>query len=218
MESSLVQFLSTYPSRTFGKGQIILQPEHEKQHIFFISSGFVRAHTITEEGNEFSAAILGQGTYFPVFRYISDTTYLKKLAIKYCYSALSETKITSVRCSDFIHFLTMKPQIAVEMSDIYYFNMRLLQSKLEFMAYTHSAYKKVCYFLLLLSKKFGQETSNSIKIMPFLTHKEFSTFVGLSRESVSHQLSILKKKNILSECGQTIYIEKLQMLEDELRK
>ncbi|HXS15421.1 MAG TPA: Crp/Fnr family transcriptional regulator, partial [Candidatus Saccharimonadales bacterium] len=156
--------------------------------------------------------------YFPIFRYVSDTTFTKRLPIKYYYSALSETKITSVSGTDFIHFLSTKPHIATEMSDSYQRNMRLLQSKLEFMTYTHSAYKKVCYFLLFLGKKFGEEADNTIRIIPSLTHKEISTFVGLSRESVSHQLSILKKKNVLREFRQTLSLKRLQLLEDEMRK
>lgn len=218
MNTELLRFLSAYPIHSYGKGKVILRPEQEENQIFFLSSGFVRAHTITEEGNEFSAVLLGPGMYFPVFRDVSDSEYPKKLATKYYYSALTTTRIVSVNAKDLVPFLTSHSQITVEVADIYYRNLQLLQSKLEFMAYTHNAYKKVCYFLLFLCQKFGQQTSSGVKLTPPLTQKEFATFVGLSRESVSHQLSALKKKAILQEFHPLICISSTHSLEDELRK
>lgn len=218
MQNKLQQFLTTYPIRVYGKGQVILRPEHEENSIYFIMSGFVRAHTITEEGNEFSAVLLGQGMYFPIFRYLSDHVYTKKLTTKYYYSTVTETKIVTINNTDLFSFLSSNPQIAIEMSDIYYLNMKQFLSKLEFMSYTHSAYKKVCYFLVFLSKKFGEETQHGMQLIPPFTHKEFATFVGLSRESVSHQLSLLKKRNIIDELRQTICIRKMHQLENELRR
>lgn len=218
MESELLQFLLKQTAHAYRKGQVILRPEQEEDCIFFIMHGFVRAHTITEEGNEFSAVLLGEGLYFPIFRYLSGCSNTKKLAIKYYYSAVTETKIVTVNSANLIQFLTTNPKIAAKLSEIYYFNIKLLQSKLEFMTYTHAAYRKVCYFLVFLCKKFGQEQEGCIKILPPFTHKEFATFVGLSRESVSHQLSLLKKMQIIDESRQIICIKNLQLLENEVRK
>lgn len=216
MEYRLAQFLDNYILRSFNKRQIILRPEHEEQQVFFIRSGFVRAHTITEEGNEFSAVLLGPGMYFPLFRYLSDTLYTRKLVTKYYYSAVTKTEISVVNHIDLIEFLKLNTELSIDIADLYYANIKILLSKLEFMAYTHSAYKRVCYFLLFLSRKFGQEVGRGIDIIPAFTHKEFSTFVGLSRESVSHQFSLLKQRGIIKTLSPIIHIDSIALLENEL--
>lgn len=218
MNIHLQQFLQKYPYHFYGKGQVILRPEHEEYQVFFVDSGYIRAHTITEEGNEFSAVLLGPGMYFPIFRYLSDSIYTKKLATKYYYSAVTEAKLTQISTIELVQFLEINPSIAIEMADIYYVNMKLLQSNLEFMVYTHSAYKKVCYFLLYICRQFGKKKQEGIALIPPFTHKEFATFVGLSRESVSHQLSVLRKKKILQELHANMYVKNIFLLENELRK
>ncbi len=216
MDSKISEFLNKYPIHDFGKKQIILVPENEERQVFFIKSGFVRAHTITENGDEFSVMLLGPGMYFPLLWYLPDAIYKKKILTKYYYSSLTKTRMVIIDHVGFIDFLKSNPEPANELSDKYYEFIKELLSKLEFMSYTHSAYKKVCYFLLFLSQKFGFPTNAGIEIAVPLTNKEFATFVGLSRESVNHQLSLLREKDIIERIRSSISIKNSRSLEEEL--
>lgn len=217
MNHQLLEKLNTFTTYTYKKGQVITRPEYEESIVYFILTGYVRAHTITEEGNEFSAAILGEGMYFPVFRYLPDYIYTRKLLTSYCYSALTETKVVSVNNKELNKILGAYPQLAKDLSEIYYLNIKTLESRMEFMVYTHAAYKKVCHFLLFLCKEFSKATSDGIEILPHFTNKEFATFIGLSRESVNHQLKVLREKKILEDSHESMYITDIQSLESELK-
>lgn len=218
MDHKLLNFLNQYPSKTFSKREVILRSEQEEAKIFFIRSGFVRAHTTTKEGNEFSVMLLGPQMYFPLFRYLPAQNHAPSVTTRYSYSSVTVSQVTAVDYTSLLDFFTLNVDCAKKTSDEYYSNLKLLLSKLEFMVYTHSAYRKVSYFLLFLSKRFGQVTSEGTVTIPGLTHWEFATFLGLSRESVSHKLSLLKSKGVLSSFHPVICVKDLQLLEIEASK
>lgn len=218
MDNKFIQFFNKYPIKSYNKRQIILRPESGDHRMFLVKSGFVRAHTTTEEGNEFSVVLVGPGMYFPSYRLLSHNSSSRRLFTEYYYSSVTPVDIAAAGYGEISTFLDSNPQLVKKMSEVYYRGVEQLLSELEFMVYTHSALKRVCHFLLFLCERFGIKNSGYSVIIPSLTHKEFATFVGLSREAVSHQFSFLKEHGVIKRHGTALRVKNISWLEKELTR
>ena len=60
-----------------------------------------------------------------------------------------------------------------------------------------SASEKLARLLLRLADEFGERTTTGIRLQTLLTHEEIAQMIGVSRETVTRSLNVLKRKRII---------------------
>jgi CRP-like cAMP-binding protein len=180
-------FLSSYSTRTYAAGEIILHQEEVPSHMFVIKSGAVRNYDITP------LMFDRQDEMFPIgwlFGLISESVYF--------YEAYTATEVYLVPRGDLQAFFLHYPD-----SQYALFRMmvaRMLDMQIRFLALQQNrARDKLLHTLKFLIARWGRVPSNEqTEIDLPLTQQELANFTGLRRERVTIQHTRLQAEGIIS--------------------
>jgi CRP-like cAMP-binding protein len=186
-------FLSSYSTRTYAAGEIILHQEEVPSHMFVIKSGAVRNYDITPDGTEKPLMFDRQDEMFPIgwlFGLISESVYF--------YEAYTATEVYLVPRGDLQAFFLHYPD-----SQYALFRMmvaRMLDMQIRFLALQQNrARDKLLHTLKFLIARWGRVPSNEqTEIDLPLTQQELANFTGLTRETVTIELKRLQAEGIIS--------------------
>ena len=67
--------------------------------------------------------------------------------------------------------------------------------------------------LLLEWCKEGEKTRRGVRIQCPLTHAEIGEHIGVSRETISRTMKVLKSQGLVEQCGSTLILKNLEALE-----
>lgn len=195
-KSKLRQFFEQGARVRFKKGEIIARPGEPSQHIYFITSGYVKVYYLHKSGQESIQLILQKGEFFPgrwLIHYKEDDLY---------YEALTDLRVLRRKKSE---LRTAMEEDAGLLSDVteYTFDIfRYFMDRLRSIQ-QRSAYGRLVSYLLTKAGRFGtahmgKKQNGTTKIMCPLTHQTIASSIGASRETVSREFEKLKAKNIVA--------------------
>lgn len=191
------EFVKAYPTKEFAKGEMILMQGEVPTDIHIIKSGFVKAYSIDQDGEEHPISFDMSGEVFPIgwaLNLIDSTQYL--------YKALTDCEVYMVPKEDFAIHIKDNPKIGYEFYEALARWVLGLQARIHALSQKLSR-DKIILTLIYLAECFGTDVENSAKakkrriVIP-LTHQELSSFVGLTRETMSIELKKLEKLGAIS--------------------
>ena len=207
----LAKFLTDYPLKEYKKGQVILCQDTTPKYCYVVSSGFVKAYTITASGDE--KPIHFDGTYdiFPI-----AWAFGKAQTAEYYHQAYTDCQIYRVPREDFARFIREHPKL------LHRFFNYLLDLCWGYQAHVTSleqakASDKIIYTLHYLTRRFGRKVARSrVRMLLPLTQQDLANFVGLTRETTGTQLKQLEKAGIIHYYQQRyiVYVDRLRALLD----
>ncbi len=182
------KFFRQYSLQTFKKGQVLLLSNETPTHIYYIEVGRVKQYEITYKGNEIIVNTFRPGSYFMML------TVLTGLPNLYYFSAETDVKLRCAPIKDVADFVNNNPDIMKDLlSRIYRVMEGLLRRMTHLMS--GSARGRVIYEILLDVRGSGEgEQPGRLSI----TEAELASRAGLSRETVSREISTLKRKGLLA--------------------
>lgn len=190
-------------------GNVFFQGEIPR-NVMIVRDGFIRAYTITSTGEERVVALYGRGDIFPLTWVLGETTNTL-----FYYDAVSETRLMAVSKHDFTEALEKNP---VNMSAMLrfvsnqYTSLLLRITGLE----QSRAVEKIGFTLYYLLFRYGVEKQPGVyTINVKLSQLMIANLVGLTRESSTKNLKILKDKGIIT-YNSSIYIVNKHKLEQFL--
>jgi CRP/FNR family transcriptional regulator len=181
---------STYPKRTYPKGQIILFADENPTHIYYVVSGKVRVFAISYRGDEVIANIFSSGAFFPMSWAINNTpnTYFYKTEV--------DTTVHVIPPEDARKFLRDNPDVLMDLLGRVYRGVDGLLGRVVHLM-SGSAHSRLMYELLIEAKRFGEIQKNgTIKLG--VNEQDLAARAGMSRETVSREMKKLKSKKLLS--------------------
>lgn len=192
----LLDFVKSYPIKTFEAKDIILHQGDKVSCAYFILKGKVKVFDINKDGEEKSLSYDKKLEMFPI-----SWLFLNTRRSQFYYEAYTKCTIAIIPKRDYLAFIksnnnamfaTLKT-LVVRQSDLTRRVNGLAQLKAE---------DKVLHALKYLSRKHAKKSNTStISLnMPIPQH-ELANFVGLTRETVSAVINKLKKKNIIIYSG-----------------
>ncbi len=188
------QFLSTYPIRTFHKGEIIIFQGEAPRSAYVVKSGTVKAYNLSTGGDEKPVSFYAEGTVFP-----GAWIHGKIASAVYYYEAFApDVSLYAVNREEYVAFLQKQPELMYEL-----FATGLvddLGKSMRLNALQHSrASDKLIYTLHYLALSHGKERApQEIEITLDLTHQDFANLTGLTRETAATELNKLKHKGVIS--------------------
>ena len=192
MEELITQLRPVSNVRLFKKGTTILFQGEIPRKAYVIREGVVRAYTIKASGEQMIVAFFSKGDIFPL-PWLFDTS---KTAVLY-YEALSDTHLLSFSKDDLTKVTSSNPTLLTPL--LHYLNKQYTAQLVRITSLGQSrAIEKISFTLYYLLFQYGVEKEPGIYHLSIkLSHLTIANLTGLTRESTTSNLKILKNKGVI---------------------
>lgn len=185
-------FLKNYQHRVYKRGQIILFQGESPRYAYLVNKGVVKTYNIDYDGKEQFIDLETLGSTFPKL-----WIWGKEQSSRYYYEALSDADIYVIPKEDFIRFISSNEQLLQEEMAKLLIDYRNTTTRLNALLYTRAS-DKIAHILRYLADTYAPHSEkDQITISIKLTHQHIASLTGLTRETVSVELSKFKDKGIV---------------------
>ena len=176
-------------SVSYSKGDQIFAQGDKASGIYIVTSGLVKMVRVTTDGHEMILCMLGPGGCFcPIAAYDGGSQLGFAQAAK-------DSVISFATSADFHNFAQSHPQFSEVVMRSCIMDMRRMVERLESLTF----YKlKSRLARTLLDNCLKTRIDHTELSVVTLTQRELSQLTGVSRESISHQMAIWEKEDILT--------------------
>jgi CRP/FNR family transcriptional regulator len=206
------QFFSQFPTRSYPKGEVIIQQGEVPSTGYVVRQGAVKIYSIDNSGTERPVVFDIRNEMFPIgwiFGKIDHAAYF--------YEAFTDVTVCQVDREEFLAGLKKDPLLMFEVFEYYVRRHLDLQLRIEGLEQSR-AQAKILYTLKFLCSRFGEsKAGQKIEIHLPLTQQDIANFLGITRETAAIELKKLEKRGIIAH-HHTFYIiheEKLTTALDE---
>jgi CRP-like cAMP-binding protein len=211
MVQAFEQFIASYPSLVFEKGQTVLLKDEIPKGTYIIESGIIKTYTINEAGEERIVSIDTKGEDIP----IGFTIGLVERC-EYFYQAYTRCTVRVVPCNDYLQHLAENHDSLykrhIRITKILLTNLRHIEALEQ-----SKASEKVARTLLYMAETLGSTFPNKTIRKLSITQQEIANALGLTRETAGIMLKKLELKKLLIHSRNTyvLYVEKLRKYIDK---
>ncbi|HET8690386.1 MAG TPA: Crp/Fnr family transcriptional regulator [Candidatus Saccharimonadales bacterium] len=205
---SIGRFTKSWPVKDYSRHQIILQPDDRLDFLYVVKSGFVRQFDISAHGDEHVLWYGRPGDVFATPR-IFDPHYRNH----HFFDAFSDCQLKIINAEAFSTFIEDDTRALVQLTKYLAADRETAEMRLQALA-EPKARAKILRILEFLVRRFGvSKHRNQIKVRLPLTHQDMANFVGLTRETVSHELNKLRQEGVVSYHNADIRIDTVKLAE-----
>jgi CRP-like cAMP-binding protein len=211
INTKLQKFFSTYKHQSFSKGEILIRADDTPQGIYFLTAGEVKKYAISARGEESIITIFKPNTFFPMSFAINQT------ANKYYYEAINDVEVWRAPVDKTVTFINENPDVVLDLLRRVYSGLDGLTERMVNLM-GGNAYDRIVVELLISTKRFGKKIvkDNGTCWILKLSEKDLAAQSGLTRETISRELKVLKEKKVLSYERSVLIINDLKLLENQL--
>ena len=207
IQEKLDSFFKEFNNKKYKKGEILISAGEAPSGIFYLKDGIVKQYAISSKGDELILNIFKENSFFPMSWAINDTPN------NYYFEAVTNVEIQHAPKYEVIKFIKSSPEVIYNLlSRVYKGTDGLLMRMVHMMA--SSAYTRLVTELLIQSKRFGKKGSDG-QIELIISEKELAAESGMTRETISRELKLLKDKKLVTLNTKLITINNLEKLEQE---
>lgn len=188
--TQIKKFFSQFPTKKFAKNQIIFKPGDKFENVYFIKSGFVRAYTITQKGENTI------NLFKPLF-VMSVIHFISQHQNDYYFQTITPSEVYVAPYSEFKKFLDSDKDFSFTIMD-FFFNSLLNYFVNQGNIVNGNAQNKISSVLLQLTHDYGDIKNTKLVVNFPATHRIIANLVGLTRETTSVQMSKLQKMGVIS--------------------
>jgi CRP/FNR family transcriptional regulator, cyclic AMP receptor protein len=208
VSAKIENFFSRYTLKKLPKGQILILHDEDTHYIYHLTKGNIKEYDVTYRGDEIILNIFKPPAFFPMYVAINKTHNL------YTYEADTDVELRQAPAEEVIRFVKTNPDVLYDLlSRVYRGVDGLLGRMVHLMA--SSAKSRLMYELLIEAKRFGDIKANGSCFLN-QTEKNFGARAGLSRETVSREMKMLKAQGLVEIKNKGIFIKNVAELEKKL--
>lgn len=209
VSTKIADFFEQYPLRSYKKGQILIHADDDPECVMQLVSGKVKQYDLTYRGEEVVLNVYKPPAFFPM------TYAINRTPNEYFYEADSDLELRKAPFDEVTRFIQDNPDVLYDLlGRLYRGTDGLLRRMSHLMAST--AKNRVINELIIECRRFGQETDGGYVLS--LNESDIGARAGLSRETVSREMSKLKSEELLSVINKQINIPDIEKLEHALGK
>lgn len=206
MDTLIHQLKPKGTMRVVKKGANVFFQGEIPRRAMIVREGVIRAYTITSGGEERIVALHGKGDIFPlswIFGETSNTLFY--------YDAVSESRLLAVEKNDFVEALTKNTSSQASMVRFIAKHNTALLLRINGLGQSR-AIEKIGFTLYYLLFRFGKEKKPGIYTIKIkMSQLMIANLVGLTRESTTKNLKVLKDKGIINYTSSLYTIDKLKL-------
>lgn len=196
----------------FSKDETIIDGLSEPKGVYLIKQGYVKAYTITKDGDENLMLIHDTGEFIPLV---------------WALDGIHSAGLYYMAMTDVTVLITSKEKLRSAMSSDIRLSQEILKQSVNIIsAYgqriqsleLRSARERIIAELLSLAKRFGRIRGNSTIIDVPVTHQDIANSINMTRETASRALGMLFEEGLLAqEDHQFVIIDTPEMQKELLR-
>jgi len=211
MDSTIAKKIETFFTQfkhiTYKKGEIIIRADDDPSGIFYLVSGNVRKYAISNKGDELVVNIFKPISFFPMSWAINNEHN------EYFYDALTPLEIYRAPKEKVVEFIKNNPDVLYDLLSRVYIGTDGLTRRMTYLM-AGNAYARLVTELIIHAKRFGKKTSTKIEVT--VSEKELATQSGMTRETVSREMKVLKDRKLVTFAKNILTIKNIEELEKEL--
>jgi len=207
----LETFFGKYTRLQYNKGEIILRAEDTPQGVLYLKKGYVRQYMVSRSGVTLMLHIFKPGSFFPVTWVVNDEPN------RYYLEAVTPVEIWRAPKEAVRQFLHDYPLVVYDLTRRLLLGISGLRRRIEYLV-LDSANKKTILLLLYLAHNLGEKDGSHVVLPVPVTHREIAAWIGTTRETVSLQVSILKKRGFIHYRRRQLVISSFKSLAKEIRR
>lgn len=203
-------FFKKYPLRKYHKGQILILAGTDTDSVFHLLKGRVKQYDVSYRGDEIVVNTFKPPAFFPMSLAINHSPNL------YIYEAETDVELHQAPAIEVVAMLKSNPEVTFDLLSRIY---RGMDGILERMArlMKSSASERLMYEILIDAKRFGQTQAGG-QLVSRVREGELAARSGLSRETVSREMSKLIKSGLVSYTDGKLEILNPGRFEDQLNE
>lgn len=187
--TKLQDFFSTYRTRTYEKGQILVFAGDDPEYIFYIRKGTVRMYDVSYRGEEIVANVFKAGAFFPMSWAINHTPNY------YFFQAAEDVEVSLADPEQTVQFVKDNPEVMFDLlARVYRGTDGMLLRMVQLMG--GSARERLALELIIACRRFSKATDDQTCLLQ-ITEAELAARAGLTRETVSRELQKLAREDAL---------------------
>ena len=208
-QKKVYDFFAQFKFQKYRKGELLIRADDEPAGIFYIVKGSVKEYAISPKGDELVLNIFKPPAFFPMSWAMNNTPN------NYFFEAIAECEIWRAPKDSVIIFLKKNPDVLYDLLRRVYKGTDGLLLRMVYLM-TGSAYARLIAELLIYTKRFGKKGMDG-KLVLDVTETDLATFAGMTRETVSREMKILKEKDLVSLEDNKIKIHDLEKLQEQIQ-
>lgn len=191
MES--IDYIKQFPLLSFDKGDVLLSRGEVSDRLLIIKQGFIKVGSVNNDGSERLLWIAGSYDMVP-----TEQLFSFRGALQFFYIALSDGSVYIIKKSTFLTHAYNTPKLMHEIAQSMSQNYDDLLMRVDSIDQSH-ARDKLIGTLLYLGRRFSSASDvNLCQVGLRLTHTDFSSMVGTTRETISVELKRLMNERVIS--------------------
>jgi len=204
----VASFFAQYPQRHYPKGQIIIFGGEDPEHIYYLASGQVRKYDVSYRGDEVIVNIFKTGAFFPM------SWAINRKPNRYFYKTEVDTELQVAPTDEALEFIRDNPDVMYDLLARLYRGMDGLFGRIVHLM-SGTAKSRLVYELIIECRRFGVPQADG-SILLTANEQDLAARSGLSRETISREMSKLKNDGLVAIGAAGITIANLEHLEATL--
>ena len=204
VEDKVKKFFSSYPEKSFYKGDVLIWAHDEPSGIYFIENGSVRQYDISKDGKKIIVNQFKKGAFFPMSWAINRTKN------EYFYEASEDLETRFAQAEEVLNFVKNNPDVMYDLLRRVFSGTDGILKRTSHLMFS-DAQTRVIYAMINEYERSQSKSTKNVVIK--MTENELSQRTGLARETVSRQLSKLSNTNLVTVKNGSIIIPNIKKLE-----
>lgn len=189
-QEELERIWSIAIQRSYNKRSVIFMEGSDKEAVFFIRDGLVKTYKTDENGHQHIISFLKTGDMFPHTGFFNQHPYPATA------ETIVDTQLLAIPVHSFEHLMMATPMMAIKVMRVMSEKIRELQEKLQGLT-GQDVQDRGLSFLLKLAENYGTLKNGAVYINVPMTHQEFASVIGTTRETVNRLINQLVKEKLL---------------------
>ncbi len=190
-KAELVEVFKTVGKKqTWQKNDYIIGPNQQPTGVFYIDEGLVKAYDLTKYNEENLLIIRKSNEIFPLIWAITGE---ERSVI---YQALEKTVTWKIDRIELLGIIDNRQSLMSPILDMTVEMYRLHSERILNLEY-RTVRERIISFLFTMSRRFGVDTKDGIRIDLPLRHQDIASSVNSSRETTSREIGSLTKKGLI---------------------
>ena len=208
--NKLDAFFAQGKPQHFKRGGILIRAGDNPPGIFSIKSGIVRQYAISKKGDDMVVNIFKPHAFFPMSWAMNNTPN------NYFFDGMTEVDALRVSKEAAQDFIKSNPDVLYDLlSRVYSGTDGLLMRMMYLMS--GDAYTRLVAELVIQAKRLGRKANAGSSLEVLISEKELAAQSGMTRETVSRAMKMLRDRGLVLFTASTLVIKDLGKLEDELK-
>lgn len=210
LEAASLQDVSEHKiMNNFKRGQVLFHEGNPAFGVYCVSQGKIKLTKSNEDGRETLLRIAGPGDLIG-FQHIVQNGVNDLTA-----TALEDTQICFLDRTFLQKMVQEENSCAMELLTHLAKDMATMQERVNGLQ-SKSVRERVAFLLLDLSKRYGVETPDGVRLGVHLSREELASMLGIATETLIREISILKEEGTIEQEGKAIIILRSQVLEKSI--